>query len=1006
MRDEDKTNEQLLAELTEMRRRLASLELASAEASRNRLYLSGIGKCLMGLGADAARNISRLVAVCGELLSADFAVYLALENDELHTRGSWNAPEGLAFENELKHRVIEDTIRNSGDEITVIKNLNLTEKDLATPRHGIRSCLIRNVKPNHIVSGSLCVFFRKDFDPADADKNLMIAVAAAIEAEDRRKQTEDTLRLNEHMLNDILTASPQGISYFENGTLKWLNGAMIEIFGGEFQADHFGKPPEAYYASLEEYRRVRKIFFESIAAARPAETEAVFKRKNGSFFYGHIRINALDPRKPVQGTITAITDISERKRAEDALRNAHDELERTVKERTSELLTINESLTREIGERKRIEQRLSENENRFRTIVETAKDVIWTVDLNLEFTYVSPAVTQVLGYSVDEAMSMHALDMLTPVSRELAMRAFQEELEIQMSDSPERDRSRSEEIELIRKDGSTRWVEITVTFMRDPSDQLIGLFGISRDITQRKRAEEALRSSEENLRKLYEISVRAQEIYRSLLNSSADAIVIYDMEGKTTYVSHSFTRVFGWTLEELKGKPIEYVPDSEKEITREKVMEVIRTGVPVSGFESKRLTKDGRILEVSVSASRFHDHEGNPAGLLAILRDISQQKLAEKALQESEERYRKLVEYLPDAVGVHVGGSLVFANPAAVKLVGAENAEELIGRRIEALVHSNSLKAAAQRASLLASDSKPVALTEEKLLKLNGQAVDVEVATIPFTYQGRSAMLTVARDITERKAAEETIRKLNEELEARVVERTAQLESANKELEAFAYSVSHDLRAPLRSIDGFSQVLLEDFDDKLDPSGRDCLRRVRAASQRMAQLIDDLLKLSRVTRSEIHKEKVDLSAKAATILKELRSTDDRPNVDCILKPGLIAEGDGRLLKVVLENLLGNAWKFTSKREHARIEFGALEPQELSVRGQPGGVIYFVRDNGAGFDMKYADKLFGAFQRLHRVGEFPGSGIGLATVQRIIRRHGGRVWAKGAVDAGATFYFTL
>ncbi len=236
------------------------------------------------------------------------------------------------------------------------------------------------------------------------------------------------------------------------------------------------------------------------------------------------------------------------------------------------------------------------------------------------------------------------------------------------------------------------------------------------------------------------------------------------------------------------------------------------------------------------------------------------------------------------------------------------------------------------------------------------------------------------------------------ELEQRVNERTAELAAVNQELEAFAYSVSHDLRAPLRGIDGFSQALLEDYGHRLDSDAQDYLRRVRAASQRMSQLIDDLLVLSRISRREMHREYVDLGILAGEIIQELQAQDPARQIDGVITSPAPAYGDVRLLRVLLENLLGNAWKFTGKRSHARIEFGYTEGD--------GQTTYYVRDNGAGFDMSYAGKLFGAFQRLHTEIEFEGTGIGLATVQRIVHRHGGRVWAEGVVEQGATFYFTL
>lgn len=263
---------------------------------------------------------------------------------------------------------------------------------------------------------------------------------------------------------------------------------------------------------------------------------------------------------------------------------------------------------------------------------------------------------------------------------------------------------------------------------------------------------------------------------------------------------------------------------------------------------------------------------------------------------------------------------------------------------------------------------------------------------------GRMVRLDTALDISERKHTEDEIRKLNLELEQRVSERTRELEAANKELEAFSYSISHDLRSPLRSIDGFSQAVVEDYGDKLDENGKNYLNRIRAATQRMGRLIDDILKLSRVTRAEMQKQEVDLGQLAEAIMEEIRGSDAGRRVEVRIQQGMTAEGDPNLLNAMLTNLLGNAWKFTGKTSEPRIEFGCIVKDNKNI--------YFVKDNGAGFDMAYANKLFGAFQRLHSESEFAGTGIGLATVQRIIRRHGGRIWAEGVVNQGSTFYFTL
>ena len=285
-----------------------------------------------------------------------------------------------------------------------------------------------------------------------------------------------------------------------------------------------------------------------------------------------------------------------------------------------------------------------------------------------------------------------------------------------------------------------------------------------------------------------------------------------------------------------------------------------------------------------------------------------------------------------------------------------------------------------------------------ELLRQMGADISFALDLIVREARRQEAEQHLRRETADRLRAEGKIRALNAELEQRVIERTVQLEAANRELEAFSYSVSHDLRAPLRAIDGFSQALLDRYHDRLDEKGGDYLRRVRNATQKMAQLIDDLLKLSRLTRGAMNLTAVDLSRLAGDVAAELRKSQEGRRVSFLITEGIVAQCDQHLLKVVLNNLLGNAWKFTGNKQEATIEFGSKLIEGLQT--------YFVHDNGAGFDMAYSDKLFATFQRLHLEREFPGTGIGLSLVQRIIHRHGGKIWAEGKVDKGATFYFTL
>lgn len=535
---------------------------------------------------------------------------------------------------------------------------------------------------------------------------------------------------------------------------------------------------------------------------------------------------------------------------------------------------------------------------------------------------------------------------------------------------------------------------------------------------------EAMRRAQASVRRSTEELARSEEHFRLLVEGVKDyAIFMLDPQGIVLSWNAGAERIKGYKTDEIVGRHflLFYTPE-DVESGRPDLALKVAAEEGRYFTEGWRVRKDGSRFQAECLVSALHDKNGMNIGFTKITRDVTERKLAEAERErlmadhrqaasdaiKSRAQFEAVFQSMQDGLVVFDrDGNVTLVNEAEARINGFGSAEEM---KRNMAFFAGVYELAGQDGARLAVEDWPVSriMRGETLsnVELRGRRTDTGQEWY-FSFSGApiydergkiELVVTVTRDITARKKAEDDVRRLNSELEQRVVERTEQLEAANIELEAFSYSVSHDLRAPLRAIDGFSQVLLEDYTERLDEAGRDSLRRIRAASQRMALLIDDMLNLSRVTRAEMRTETVDLSLMSAAIAEELKKTSPERDVTFIIAPGVAAQGDGRLLRVVMENLLGNAWKFTGKHPRARIEFGVAEKDGTSA--------YFVRDDGAGFDMNYGHKLFGVFQRLHAMTEFIGTGIGLATVQRIIRRHGGRVWAEGAVERGATFYFTL
>ena len=508
---------------------------------------------------------------------------------------------------------------------------------------------------------------------------------------------------------------------------------------------------------------------------------------------------------------------------------------------------------------------------------------------------------------------------------------------------------------------------------------------------EREQAEDALRESEERL--------------NFALKKSRTGGWELDLVDHTAHRSLEHDRIFGygsllpqWTYEMF----LEHVlPEDRVEVDR-RFREATAAQTEWS-FECRIRRADGEVRWIWATGEHQRDEAGQMRRMAGIVQDITERKRAEDALRASEERTRLIIETALDAVvTIDSTGVITGWSPQAETTFGWMSHQAIGCVLSETIIPDRHREAHRRGMHRYLATGEAVVLNkriEITALHRDGREFPIELAITPIRIGETVVFSAFVRDITERKRAEEEIQRLNADLEKRVLERTAQLEAANKELEAFSYSVSHDLRAPLRAVDGFSRIVVEKYAGRLDDDGRRMLGVVRSETQRMGRLIDDLLAFSRLGRQKIEPAQIDMHAQAQAVFDELAALEPGRKLRLDLHPLPPARGTQAMIRQVWVNLISNAIKFTKEREVGEIEIGAREDGD-------SGPIYSVKDNGAGFDMRYAGKLFGVFQRLHSAEEFPGTGVGLALVQRIVQRHGGRVWAEAEVNRGATFYFTL
>jgi len=803
----------------------------------------------------------------------------------------------------------------------------------------LRSVLSVPLIKKSVVTGLLgFASFRQSMAWDEEAIRLLQVMGQAIANIQERIQTEQNLHVSEERLRLALSAANQGLYDLNLQTGDAIVNSEYALMLG-YNPITFRENNTAWLARLhpDDLERVAATYQAYISGTIP-DYQVEFRQRTQTGDYKWIlslgKIVAWDADGHPLRMLGTHTDISDRKQAE--------------------------------AERLKIEQTRQELK-----LLEQVLDIVlagyWDWDIPHQQEYLSPGFKRMFGYADDELPN-------TPESWQRLI--FPEDLPSVLACFDRHVQSRGEvpydnEVRYRHKDGSTVWVACSGQVIEwDAAGNPLRMIGCHINITQRKQAEATLQKTKEELEEFFLVAL--------------DLLCIADMDGRFRRLNRSWETTLGYTIEDLEGKSfvdLIHPDDVESTLAAISTLEQQET---VHAFVNRYRRKDGTY--------RYIEWYSRPRGYLiyAAARDITEQRLVEQRLRKSEthlktaQRIGKLGSWEFNVQTGEINWSdevfrMFGRNPAE----GPPSYEELQQLYLseDQLYHDQVVQTALET-------RQPYEL-ECRARRPDGSLIYIQARGEPiFDEAGHLIQLVgTVLDITARKQAE-----------AQLLQTTAQLEASNRELEAFAYSVSHDLRSPLRAIDGFSKALLEDYGDTLDADAQDYFQRIRNNVTRMGMLIDDLLRLSRVSRSDMHYGSVDLSALAQEICQELQESEPERQVAWAIAPHITVHADTTLMRVVLTNLLQNAWKFTSHHPTARIEFGCL-----SLDRQP---TYFVRDDGAGFDMAYANKLFGVFQRLHNMDEFPGTGIGLATVQRAIHRHGGNVWAEAAVEQGATIYFTL
>lgn len=802
-------------------------------------------------------------------------------------------------------------------------------------------------------SGGNIRYFRVIASPLKSKNGDVGAVVEIVEDITKKKKSDELLRKEKEMLFSVLRKAPYGAVLIDRkGNYLYMNEEFTSITG--YTRKDVSQGVDFFLQAYPDPRDRKAAVdaWKKDMAVKGVTRIFTIRCKSGEEKEIEFRPSRLDHDR----YLLMLSDITERRRAEALLQKAHDDLEVRVRERTEELVRTNRELENEIATT--------------RALLNATSDAVLLVDTQWKIIMANNNLGARLGRSPEELTGEYFSSYFRGDPAEARQEMFQGVIE-----------TKTPILFEDYRDGM--WLENSVYPVTDSKGQVTKLAIYSRDITERKRSEELLKQAEEK--------------YRSIFENAVEGIFRNTPEGQMIAANPALAKMLGYdSPEELTA----VMTDVQNQIYadpayRPRIIQILEKDGVALGFNCEFKRKNGSAVWVTMNVRAVRDKQGRPLYYDGTVENITERKQAEEALRASEEKFRRFFETMPEyAYIISPNGKIVDLNPAALQMLGYEW-DEVIGKPLTMTYAPESMPRIHE---LYALWKESGTIRNEELViqtkQLEKRTVILNVSTAKHADGAILHSASVQTDITERKRAEEKIRKLNEELNRRIME----LAAVNAELESFTYSISHDLKTPLIAVEGLSRMLLDRYGNQLDSKGQKLLDIIITSAAQVKELAGDLLALFTVGRKEIRYSTIDMKKMASDIFEQLKAAHQGRRIEFSLKPTPTASGDRNMIRQVVLNLLGNSIKFSRARAIARVEFGGWAEQ--------GEAVYYVKDNGVGFPMEHKEKLFEVFERFHLSEEFEGAGIGLATVKRIVQRHGGQVWAEGKVNEGATFYFSL